>query len=117
MLAVDDRTNPADPDIILERQYRHAAGQYLIELPAGSRDPGELPPSPPPSASSSKRPASAPKSGPSSSATSPAPASSASGCRSTSPATSAKATSATPELDEQIEIIRMPLPKNRLAHD
>jgi ADP-ribose pyrophosphatase len=43
MLAVDDRANPADPDIILERQYRHAAGQYLIELPAGSRDPGEPP--------------------------------------------------------------------------
>src|SRR3984957_17296024 len=43
MLAVDDRTNPADPDIILERQYRHAAGQYLIELPAGSREPGEAP--------------------------------------------------------------------------
>ena len=43
MLAVDDRANPADPDIILERQYRHAAGQYLIELPAGSRDPGEAP--------------------------------------------------------------------------
>jgi ADP-ribose pyrophosphatase len=43
MLAVDDRTNPADPDIILERQYRHAAGQFLIELPAGSRDPGEPP--------------------------------------------------------------------------
>jgi len=43
MLAVDERTNPADPDIILERQYRHAAGQYLIELPAGSRDPGEAP--------------------------------------------------------------------------
>jgi ADP-ribose pyrophosphatase len=43
MLAVDDRTDPADPDIILERQYRHAAGQFLIELPAGSRDPGEAP--------------------------------------------------------------------------
>jgi ADP-ribose pyrophosphatase len=43
MLAVDDRNNPADPDIILERQYRHAAGQYLIELPAGSRNPGEAP--------------------------------------------------------------------------
>jgi ADP-ribose pyrophosphatase len=43
MLAVDDRANHADPDIILERQYRHAAGQYLIELPAGSRDPGEPP--------------------------------------------------------------------------
>jgi len=43
MLAVDERTNPADPDIVLERQYRHAAGQYLIELPAGSRNPGEAP--------------------------------------------------------------------------
>jgi ADP-ribose pyrophosphatase len=43
MLAVDDRANPADPDIILERQYRHAAGQFLIELPAGTRDPGEAP--------------------------------------------------------------------------
>ena len=43
MLAVDDRANPADPDVILERQYRHAAGQFLIELPAGSRNPGEPP--------------------------------------------------------------------------
>ena len=43
MLAVDERKNPADPDVILERQYRHAAGQYLIELPAGSREPGEAP--------------------------------------------------------------------------
>jgi ADP-ribose pyrophosphatase len=43
ILAVDESTNPADPDIIFERQYRHAAGQLLIELPAGSRDPGEPP--------------------------------------------------------------------------
>ena len=43
ILAVDERKNPADPDVILERQYRHAAGQYLIELPAGTRDPGEAP--------------------------------------------------------------------------
>lgn len=43
MLAVDERVNPADPEVILERQYRHAAGQYLIELPAGSRNPGEAP--------------------------------------------------------------------------
>jgi len=43
MLAVDERKNPADPDVILERQYRHAAGQYLLELPAGSREPGEAP--------------------------------------------------------------------------
>jgi ADP-ribose pyrophosphatase len=43
MLAVDESKNPADPDVILERQYRHAAGQYLIELPAGSRNAGEAP--------------------------------------------------------------------------
>jgi ADP-ribose pyrophosphatase len=43
ILAVDESTNPADPDVILERQYRHAAGQFLIELPAGTRNPGEAP--------------------------------------------------------------------------
>ena len=43
MLAVDERKAPADPDVILERQYRHAAGQFLLELPAGSRDPDEAP--------------------------------------------------------------------------
>ena len=43
ILAIDDSKNPTDPDIILERQYRHAAGQFLIELPAGTRDPGEAP--------------------------------------------------------------------------
>ena len=43
ILAVDESTNPSDPDIILERQYRHAAGQVLLELPAGTREPGEAP--------------------------------------------------------------------------
>ena len=43
MLAVDESKNPADPDVILERQYRHAAGQFLLELPAGSREPNEAP--------------------------------------------------------------------------
>lgn len=43
MLAVDESKNPADPDIILERQYRHAAGQFLLELPAGTREPNEAP--------------------------------------------------------------------------
>lgn len=43
ILAVDESNNPADPDVILERQYRHAAGQYLIEVPAGTRDPNEPP--------------------------------------------------------------------------
>lgn len=41
VLAVDESKNPADPDIILERQYRHAAGQFLLELPAGRVEPGE----------------------------------------------------------------------------
>jgi ADP-ribose pyrophosphatase len=41
VLAVDESKNPKDPDIILERQYRHAAGQFLLELPAGRVEPGE----------------------------------------------------------------------------
>ncbi|HEX4576421.1 MAG TPA: NUDIX hydrolase [Edaphobacter sp.] len=41
MLAVDESKNPNDPDIIFERQYRHAAGQFLIELPAGRVEPHE----------------------------------------------------------------------------
>ncbi len=41
ILAVDESRNPADPDIILEKQYRHAAGQFLLELPAGRVEPGE----------------------------------------------------------------------------
>jgi len=43
ILAVDESANAADPDIIIERQYRHAAGQVLLELPAGTREPGEPP--------------------------------------------------------------------------
>lgn len=41
ILAVDPSQNPADPGILLIRQYRHAAGQFLLELPAGRIDPGE----------------------------------------------------------------------------
>ena len=41
MLAVDESKNPDDPDILFERQYRHAAGQFLIELPAGRVEPNE----------------------------------------------------------------------------
>jgi len=41
MLAVDESKNPADPEIVFERQYRHAAGQFLIELPAGRVEPNE----------------------------------------------------------------------------
>src|ERR1700712_2841872 len=41
VLAVDETTNPADPMIVIERQFRHAADQYLLELPAGRVEPGE----------------------------------------------------------------------------
>src|SRR5882724_4866402 len=41
ILAVDESKNPNDPEIIFERQYRHAAGQFLIELPAGRVEPTE----------------------------------------------------------------------------
>ena len=43
VLAIDESTNPKDPIVILERQYRHAAGQFLLELPAGRIEPGEAP--------------------------------------------------------------------------
>ena len=39
VLAVDDTTKV--PRVLLERQYRHAANDYLWELPAGRIDPGE----------------------------------------------------------------------------
>ncbi len=41
ILAIDARRNPDDPEILLIRQYRHAAGQFLLELPAGRIEPGE----------------------------------------------------------------------------
>ena len=43
ILAVDTSVNPADPTILVERQYRHAAGQFLFELPAGRIEPNEAP--------------------------------------------------------------------------
>jgi ADP-ribose pyrophosphatase len=42
ILAVD-AADAADPRILLVRQYRHAAGQFLLELPAGHIDAGEAP--------------------------------------------------------------------------
>ena len=39
VLAVDDQ--PSQPRVLLEKQYRHAAGQFLYELPAGRIDEGE----------------------------------------------------------------------------
>ena len=45
ILAVDhgkhSKKHKKDPWIVIERQYRHAAGQYLWELPAGKLDKGE----------------------------------------------------------------------------
>jgi ADP-ribose pyrophosphatase len=41
ILAVDAAKNPKDPGILLIRQYRHAAGKLLLELPAGRIEPGE----------------------------------------------------------------------------
>ncbi len=43
ILAVDasGKKGEKDPVLILERQFRHAAGQYLWELPAGRVEPGE----------------------------------------------------------------------------
>jgi len=43
ILAVDTSVNAVDPTILVERQYRHAAGQFLYELPAGRIEPGEAP--------------------------------------------------------------------------
>ena len=41
VLAVDD--SASEPRVLLERQYRYAADDYLWELPAGHIDPGEKP--------------------------------------------------------------------------
>jgi ADP-ribose pyrophosphatase len=38
ILAVDDSKSKKDPLIVIERQYRHAAAQYLYEVPAGKVD-------------------------------------------------------------------------------
>ena len=41
ILAIDNGKSKRDPWIVMERQYRHAAGQFMWELPAGKLDPGE----------------------------------------------------------------------------
>ncbi len=43
ILAIDESKNANDPDVILERQYRHAVGAFLLELPAGRIEPNESP--------------------------------------------------------------------------
>jgi ADP-ribose pyrophosphatase len=41
ILAVDDSKSKRDPLIVIERQYRHAAREYLLEVPAGKLEAGE----------------------------------------------------------------------------
>ena len=41
ILAIDDTKSKRDPTIVMERQYRHAAREYLLEVPAGKMEEGE----------------------------------------------------------------------------
>ena len=41
ILAVDDTKSKRDPMIVMERQYRHAAKEFLLEVPAGKMEEGE----------------------------------------------------------------------------
>lgn len=41
ILAIDDSKSKRDPLIVMERQYRHAAREYLLEVPAGKMEEGE----------------------------------------------------------------------------
>lgn len=43
ILAIDNSKSKKNPWIVIERQYRHAANQFLWELPAGKLEPGEDP--------------------------------------------------------------------------
>jgi len=43
ILAVDSSKSKKDPWVVMERQYRHAANQFLWELPAGKLEAGEEP--------------------------------------------------------------------------
>jgi ADP-ribose pyrophosphatase len=43
ILALDSSKSRKDPWVVIERQYRHAANQFLWELPAGKLDAGEKP--------------------------------------------------------------------------
>jgi ADP-ribose pyrophosphatase len=41
ILAMDDAKSKRDPMIVMERQYRHAAKEFLLEVPAGKLEQGE----------------------------------------------------------------------------
>lgn len=43
ILALEKSKSKKDPLVLIERQFRHAAQQYLYELPAGTIDAGEDP--------------------------------------------------------------------------
>ena len=43
ILAIDNSKSKKNPWIVMERQFRHAANQFLWELPAGKIDAGEEP--------------------------------------------------------------------------
>ena len=43
ILAIDNSKDKKDPWIVMERQYRHAAGRFMWEVPAGKLEPGEDP--------------------------------------------------------------------------
>lgn len=43
ILAIDTSKSKKNPWVVMERQYRHAANQYLWELPAGKLEAGEEP--------------------------------------------------------------------------
>ncbi|HTB96170.1 MAG TPA: NUDIX hydrolase [Terracidiphilus sp.] len=43
ILALDTSKSKKNPWVVIERQYRHAANQFLWELPAGKLEPGEDP--------------------------------------------------------------------------
>jgi len=43
ILAIDDSKSKRDPQIVMEVQYRHAAKEYLLEVPAGKLEEGEDP--------------------------------------------------------------------------
>jgi ADP-ribose pyrophosphatase len=41
VLAIDESKSTRDPYVLMEEQYRHAAGEFLLEIPAGRKEPGE----------------------------------------------------------------------------
>jgi ADP-ribose pyrophosphatase len=47
ILAIDEAKNPSDPDVILERQYRHAADSFCSNYRPAASSPTRLPWLPP----------------------------------------------------------------------